>query len=508
MSEEVKDFESWEEVIINFFEKKKIIDELKYLKDEIKKVNTQYSQESYFHNEVLENFFDAKKNKKPKEQTDIEFQRDKALKIIRLQQKPEGLNFFECIKKYRSKFQKINEKYEPKIWLSESSKNASSVSFATHVSKLTHSKIDSPSLYDQINVKKPNLLTTSCLNKKIIDGAVSGNQFAPIFQFLELEFKGEKLATQFSNRNNTILECISENNEQLSQWNIAFNLALSAKEKSSHFLAKQIYFPTNSVDILQENSYHLLCHLKSSSLAHAIYENIFDDSQKEPRKLKGKHKFSTVEIFSFLNKAKLSVTASNHSNASQLNGKRGGKIFLFSTQAPTWQSQLKAPIYKKSLFDYFGNSHITEDVNYLRDFLLRFENIGLSIKNPQRYKHLERWISSIIDEVLFYTNSIQTMPADWSNTKEIKLKVEHQYFLDPYRDNKDFQNKRESTDWQSVVRNDFARWLNQKLIGKDKKFTPQAEHTRLWKKVLETPLREDCEAIKSEAKYSQQKEKV
>ena len=224
--------------------------------------------------------------------------------------------------------------------------------------------------------------------------------------------------------------------------------------------------------------------------------------------MKGKHKFSTVETVSFSGKAKISVTASNHSNASQLNGKRGGKIFLFSTQPPTWQSQLKAPIYKKSLFDYFGNSHITEDINYLRDFLLRFENIGLSIKDPQRYKHLERWINSIIDEVLFYTSNIQAMPADWSNTEDIKLKKEHQYFLDPYRNDKDFQSKRELTDWQSVVSNDFARWLNQKLKGKDKKFTPQTEHTRLWKKIFETPLREDSEAIKMEIKYSQQKEKV
>ena len=505
MSEE---FESWKEVINNFFEQKTMIDELKYLKDEIKLINTQYSQVNYFNDEELENFFDAKKNKKSKEQTDIQFQRHKALKIIRLRQKPEGMDFVKSIKEYRSKFQEISNKYEPKKWLSENSKKAGSVSFATHVSKLTHSKIDSPSLYDKVNVKSPCLLTTSCLNKKIIDGAVSGNQFAPIFQFLELEFKGEKLATQFSNRDNLILECFSEDKEELSQWNTGFNLALSAKGKSSHALAKQIYFPINKDDRLQKNTYHLLCHLKSSSLAHAIYENIFDESQKEPKEQKGKHKFSTIETVSFIEKAKLSVTASNHSNASQLNGKRGGKIFLFSTQPPTWQSQLKAPIYKKSLFDYFGNSHITEEVNYLREFLLRFENIGLSIKDPKRYKHLERWVNRLIDEVLFYTSSIQAMPAGWSMAKEIKLKSEHQYFLDPYRDDKDFQNKREATDWQSVICNDFAQWLNQKLKGKDKQFTPQAEHTRLWKNIFETPLREDSEAIKSDAKYSQKKDNV
>jgi CRISPR-associated protein Csy1 len=184
MSKEDREFESWEEVINNFFEQKKVMDELKHLKDEIKLINAQYSQVSYFNNEELSDFFDAKKNKKSKEQTDLEFQRGKALKIVRLRQKPERIDFVESIKKYRLKFQKISEKYKPEIWLSESSKNASSVSFATHVSKLTHSKIDSPSLYDQIDVKSFSVLTTSCLNNKIIDGAVSGNQFAPIFQFI------------------------------------------------------------------------------------------------------------------------------------------------------------------------------------------------------------------------------------------------------------------------------------------------------------------------------------
>ncbi len=505
MSNEARQAESWEEVINNFFGEKKEIDELKYLKDEIKLMNTQYSQVGYFNNPEIKGFFDTKKSK---EQTDIEFQRGKALKIVKLSEKPEGVNFLESIKKYKIKYQKINEKYEPQRWLSDSSKNASSVSFATHVSKLTHSKIDSPSLYDQIDVKSSSVLTTSSLKNKIIDGAVSGNQFAPIFQFLELEHQGEKLASQFSNKSNTILECFSENSEQLTEWNTGFNLALSSKEKSSHSLAKQVYFPINGENVLQTSSYHLLCHLKSSSLAHAIYENIFDDKQKEPRELRGKHKFSTTETVSFAGKAKISVTASNHSNASQLNGKRGGKLFLFSTQPPIWQSQLKAPIYKKSLFDYLGNSHITEDVNYLREFLLRFEMLGLSIKDPKRYKHVDRWVNSIIDEVLFYTSSIQTMPSGWTTEKGIKLKIEHQYFLDPYRADDSFQNKRESSDWQNVICNDFARWLNNKLKGQDKQFTPQAEHTRIWIKLFETPLREDSESIKAEAKYSQQKDKV
>jgi CRISPR-associated protein Csy1 len=66
----------------------------------------------------------------------------------------------------------------------------------------------------------------------------------------------------------------------------------------------------------------------------------------------------------------------------------------------------------------------------------------------------------------------------------------HQYFLDPYRDDKTFQSARKASNWQAVVCQDFAHWLNQKLIGKEKNFTPQPFHTRIWIELLEQPLRE------------------
>lgn len=510
MSEDVKQSNSWEAVINNFFEQKKTKDETTYLKEEIKKIKAHYEKVSYLHDQELEIFFDAKKNKKSKGQEDIIFQRIKALKIVRFptKLKLESYNHQELISNYRLKLKQLNNKYSPQTWLDENSTNALNVSFATHVIKLTHSKIDSPSLYDQIDHQKPTSLTTSSLNEKTIDGAVSGNQFAPIFQFLELEVDGQKLATNFNDTNNVILECFSKNNKQLSTWNEGFNKALSTKEKSSHFLAKQIYFPINYTSILKASSYHLLCNVKSSSLAHAIFENVFNDKQKEPRDLKEKNMFSKVATVSFVSKAKLSVTASNHSNASQLNGKRGGKIFLFSTQPPTWKSQLKPPLYKNSLFDNISNSHITEDIDYLREFLLRFDRIELSIKDPKRLKWIHQWANSIVDEVLFYTASIQNLPSGWSATENIKLKAEHQYFLDPYRDEKSFQDRSESTDWQKIVCSDFARWLNRRLVGREKQFTPQAEHSRIWQQLFGQPLRENSETIKAELKQHKQEAKA
>jgi len=114
-------------------------------------------------------------------------------------------------------------------------------------------------------------------------------------------------------------------------------------------------------------------------------------------------------------------------------------------------------------------------------------------------------VNTIIDEFIFYAGTIQNLPSGWSAMEDIKLKQEHQYFLDPYRSDEEFQAARQCCHWQAVVCADFAQWLNRQLRGKDKQFTPQKEHTRLWKQLLETPLREFMEPIELEVKQSMRK---
>ena len=496
MMEEISELGTWKEVIVDFLTGKKIKEEEGFIKDQIKTIAGLYEKEEFFGQKNIEELFDRKKDKS---QLAIDFQRQKLQDIFVLDEKPESLDFDQLHENYKKKCDNIDNKYDANGWISQAAHDASSVSFATHVAKLTHSKIDSPSLYDNIASTKINILTTASLTDKAIDGAVAGNQFAPVFQFLELEFKGSKLAAEFARESNNVLEPFANDSNELAKWNAGFKKSLSGDRPSSHFLAKQIYFPIELESIVNPNRYHLLCHMKSSSLAHAIYNNVFDERQKDIKKLRDIAKFSETPLRLFSNNARISVTASNHSNASQLNGARGGKLHLFSAQPPTWQSQLKPPLYKKSLFDSFSHPSINIDIDYLRDYLLRFERIELSIKNPQRRKWIEKWVGNIIDELLNYVATIQALPAGWSNAENSKLKPEHQYFLDPYRQDEVFQNARKVNDWQGVVCGDFSRWLNGRLIGKDKKFTPQSEHTRLWVTLLEQPLREYNQIIEAES---------
>jgi CRISPR-associated protein Csy1 len=418
MSEEKNNFENWAEVIADFLQRKIEAEEERYLKDVIKLVAEQYSDQKYFKNTEIEIYFDPKKNKKNDSQSSLDFQRLKFKNMFEFDEKPEELNQFMIEESYSKHCAELTEKYKPHTWIAKAAKDAPNVKFATHVSKLTHSKIDSPSFYDQVLSQKEGILATSDLQEKIIDGAVSGNQFAPVFQFFELELNGNKLASIFNDESNTVLQSFTKKPEDLGLWNTGFKQSFADCKVSSHFLAKQVYFSITTKDPLSAKSYHLLCNVKSSSLAHAIFEKLRETEQEKIKKTLDKNKYTKLPKTSFLGRATIKVTASNHGNASQLNAKRGGKIELFSSLPPNWERQVKPPIYHTSLF-YAGFSHqsIKENVEYLKDFLFRFERINLSIKDPKKKKWIDGWMSNIIDDVLLYAASIQNLPAGWSNTE-------------------------------------------------------------------------------------------
>ncbi len=383
------------------------------------------------------------------------------------------------------------------IWICRCLIDGMGIFPATHVAKLSHSSSGASSLYDEIDTKINGYVTTSNLRNIVVDGAYPDAFFSKQAKFFLLKKNGILLGQELLAGNSTLLREFSEDDHELNRWIRGFQRNLTPSIKSDA-LAKQIYFPVG-------NEYHLLTVLVSSSISQSIHRNYFEKSARVSRdkiyKIVEKEKYSDSVFGRLTNVAKLSTVASQPQNVSVLNGSRAGNLSLLCCQPPIWQSQIKPPIFKKSLF--FEPSiywQAKDDIDYLRDFLIRFDRIEISIKDPKRLKWIGQWVGNIIDELLFYIGSIQNLPAGWSVAAGAKLKSEHQYLLDPLREDEDFQTKRENTDWSSVVCKDFADWLNNKLAGKDKKFTPQAQHTQLWYKLFEPELREFVETLEFEHK--------
>jgi CRISPR-associated protein Csy1 len=266
--------------------------------------------------------------------------------------------------------------------------------------------------------------------------------------------------------------------------------------------AKQLYFPL-SKDL---KKYHLITPLFASSLCNEVdtvinnlkykeqaeinkYRNYKKDNQKSP-------KYHQSLYVDYPNLAVQNFGGEHAKNVSMLNANRSGKVYLFSTQPPTWKSQLKPPISKKSAFDnYPYQANIKENIEYLVNYLLRFEKIELSVKSPEKLKWIEKWTSCIIDDFLYFVSTINALPSSWSAEKNVKLKIEHQYLLDPYRKDETFQAGKKDTDWQVVIVADFSTWLNRQLKNQNKEFTRQKEYSEIWKKLMEQELREYAQII-------------
>ena len=501
MSEE-KVFSSWQEVIVDFLQKRKddkIISLLKtkLLKEKDKGLIGLLIKSLQGQNKANE-IEEFQKLKKTKEQSELEFQLDRLERIKKIVGNNLGIDHIED---YKKKVEEITKNHEPNQWMHDNVSNFDQVGVGTHVAKLTHSSSKGSSFFDNtIQVQNSSYLTTSNLklHKLNIDGFYTDAKYSPNASFLLLEFQGSYIYELIIKNDFSFLSGFDKSNplneRSKCERSKCLREGVYKSELKTHSLGKQIYFPT------QNSNYHLLCNVRSSSMAHSIFEilkdiNTNDDSTKKYRENK---KYSESIHKSFSGQSKLSITKSNHSNSSQLNGKRGGKINLFSTQPPSWQAQLKPPIYKKSVFDSYSYPTSTnENLWYLVSYILRLEGLDLSTRDPEKQQRFKDSVSSIVDDFFDYVSNIHTLEPGWSSAKGVRLKIEHRYLLDPFQDNKEFQAKRKEIDWQSEIVNYFSNWLNRQLKRKNKAFAAQKEYSRIWKEVMEIALRDFEQTIEA-----------
>ena len=485
-------FESWNEVILDFFENRISTTKLFKAREFIEKKDKDISMEK-----------DPKKKKRM---------------IIARKKKVEELQ----------KLRKYAPSTEIREWIEKNSKTKvkderERIVKATHALRFSHSSASAQGLIVQQKDEDKNslILSTSSFRKKLVyDMAHNNGALVSISRFLSLKIGNEQVYDLLVKDDYSFLESFAKDSDQKDRWGNGFSSLIKTDVIKTGDKTKQVYFPIKFPP-KTDSDYHLLIPLFASSLCEEIYSTVnnskFSDEQKEisesiKKQQEGKPVKYLPETSTILtNQAVLKFGGAQPQNVSMLNKGRTWKAskndrttygitYLFSSQPPVWQSEIKPPINRQSLFNELYSSTIRVEVDYLRDFLVRFKQLDLSIRDPKRKRHLERWVNNIVDEFLFYTATIQNLPAGWSDTENIKLKEAHRYLLDPYRNDEAFQSARKNIDWQKTIRDDFAIWLNRLLRGKDKQFTPQREHSKLWRKLLEQPLREHMQRIDQEVK--------
>ena len=436
-------------------------------------------------------------SRKSPDETSLEFHFQKYCNLVILSS-TYRIDISEYIADYEKKKQQILTRHQYSVWLDNNCEYGEYATIATHVSKLTHSSNRGSCLFDRVSEKEQCYLSTSSIHKPIADGTYESAKYALVAKLLLIENNGRCFYEDIVSGQFDGLKGFEVNPKQLQKWQSQLQKAVDQKINKTDRLSKQIYFPVKTKPSEKED-WHLLSVLVSSSLAQDLFIRL---SPKENvglvAKYQSKSLYSEDMFTAFPRRATLMVTQSSHQNSSILNGKRSGTLFLLPSHPPMWENSLEPPVRGLSWFDRgVPLSAIEEDLKHLRNFFVRFEKLALSTREPKKQAWLNKCGNRILSTVVFYAESIQNLPPGWSSTPGIKLKPAHQYFLDPYRADSTFQNAKQAADWQNIVATDFARWLNKKIRGKDKKFTPQAEHTKLWIELMGPYLREQNTMVKA-----------
>lgn len=476
-------------VIEDFFHRKKQPVLEKIFKEAIKncgeKINkSQESQEVKTHAKALV------ETKRPKEQAVLDNLRDRYWQLLGLNyQNPiilSDINFG-----VESKTLALDEKFLPCKWIDDAAKKASGVSInVTHIAKLTHSSTKASNFNAlDFGIQQDKTLVTSAgfTGKLPMDFAYATAEYAPIAEFLQLDCEGKMLG-QIICEEPSVLKAYAQNEEQVQQWQEQFKQAVTEKHKSSHILVKQVYFPLSS-----ENDYHLLTPLISSSLAQVIYERIWATRKKEmPVRVARNNNTYHQQMDTMFNKtAILKVTQTNHQNVSNLNGngkdKRSGQLILLPAIPPQWQTQLKPPIHLKNLFNKQLANQAREPLSELKNLLLAIKANKLSV-NLQRKRIISNLVTDIADVVFDHAAQTQGFKqrAGWS--RESQLPTYQQYWLDPLREDEEFQIARATLDWPNDVATEFSEWVNRHI--KHKRLTLGANQEKQWKKLFVPLLRE------------------
>lgn len=393
----------------------------------------------------------------------------------------------------------LKSKFEPAVWLTDAARRAGQIQFTTHPIKFTNSQAKGAnSCYAESGPQQPDgmpdgaLISTASLAKPAID--VDGNAAAlDVAALLQLEQDGRMLLEYIRAQDAEPLRPFAKSDEQLADWLEGFGQAVSVAAPSSHSLAKQLYFPVG------DGQYHLLSPLFSSSLAQAVHERIhssrFSDKAKEVRKAKREEKFHESLAVDYPNTAVMSFGGTKPQNVSQLNSRRGGKVYLLSCAPPVWENRNKPPleetVFSPRQFSYYARKEVYALHSHLKECLAKSKNVAIRDRRAEL-------VDSIIDRLIMYSAEIQhNFEAGWSGKTECRLIHVEQLWLDPQRGLTDaeFKVEREQNEWQEEIAARFARWLNRQLEGKlweeeeGRELNVGDPEIREWKSLLEKKLR-------------------
>ena len=381
---------------------------------------------------------------------------------------------------FASKRQKLITDYTIDSWLDNAAKRARQISMATHAIKFTHSAAKGSNFLDQQLGTDSHYLDTQSLNNIAID-AVCNAAALDVASLLQLKDTAEKsLLDYLREEDSSPLAPLAKNTKQLNNWVSGLTQALVDNAPSSHILAKQVYFP------IEDNQYHLLAPLSSSSLLQAVYEKInfarYSQEMKAIRDAKKANAPCKEALISYPNLAVTFAGGSKPQNISKLNSSRRGRTYLFDARPPHWETQNKLPKDNENIFnqlEYVSRFTVLKMANFLLKLIKKESN--LKIRN-----YLDKLVNQIGEDCINAVAKWRNLPADWSDSF-VKLPIHQAKWLDP--DNHRWQQ--DNLDWQVELSQNFGLWLKDSVEKASKnQLTLSVGEADEWRQSFHQLLRE------------------
>lgn len=356
----------------------------------------------------------------------------------------------------------VGEQFELKTWLTDAAKLSGQLKFATHVLKATHPDAKGTNIL--CSPKPQNLkgyVCTSSLAK--VEPDVVGNAAAQaVCGLLNLTFENRKLFQLFAERDKDLLSILTDSGCATSEIVESFDqLTIDRSQKSSHTLAKQVYWLIGD-DPTMDSQFHLLTPLYASSLAQHVYNHVedkrFGQAAKEARQARRNQEYVATVIVEYPDMVVQKLGGSKPQNISKLNSSRRGTNYLFASLPPQWEQTNQPPRDKSIFSSYALHKHTRTEIEQFRLFLGSDPPKTIDTRIA-----VEKYCRSIAKAVQDVAVRYLTLEPGWSTTSN--LDQDEQLWLDPLRAelNQAFAVAYEDKLWQADICKKFANWLQAKL---------------------------------------------
>jgi CRISPR-associated protein Csy1 len=295
-----------------------------------------------------------------------------------------------------------------------------------------------------------------------------------VYKFLKLEYQGQTLLQMLQADDADLLQALHHDSSVASQWRAAFcSITEAAGGPASHVLAKQIYWPVSPddypADANDDSHYHLLSILNSAQSAIGCMAAFRNTALATPPRRHDRQSATATTIRTATTttrnwqKRKKAVPTRKTSRSSIANagqqlpaGQPAATVGQQSARLTIWTTPSAALASARPCAACYANLANSSASSSQSTTPFTSGSGGASGRAVWRAAAIWR--------------CLQQQPAPgWTDHPDCQLPLAQQCWLDPYRagQDADFNLQFQWQDWPQQLAEDFARWLNSRLEGKN-----------------------------------------